>query len=62
MVRSVERQALWRNPQGLFFRFEEKYDTVIVSSDPVFPLHLQLSFNHGQGMTGMFEGGTERCI
>ena len=62
MARSVDRQALWRNPWSLFFRFGEKYDTVILSSDPVFLLCLQLSFNHGQGMTGMLEGGTERCI
>ena len=62
MVRSDDRLALQNNLQGLFFRFGEKYDTVILSSDPVFLLSLQLSFNHGQGMTGMLEGGTERCI
>jgi len=47
---------------GPFFRIGEKYDTVILTSDPVFLSVLRLSFNHGQGMTGMLEGGTERCI
>ena len=35
-VRSADRQALWRNPQGRFFRFEEKYDDVFLTSDPAF--------------------------
>ena len=48
--------------QGRFFRFGEKYDAVSFTSDPVFLSVLRLSFNHGQGMTGMLEGGTERCI
>lgn len=48
--------------QGRFFLFGEKYDAVILTSNPVFLSVFQLSFNHGQGMTGMLEGGTERCI
>lgn len=47
--------------QTLFFRFGEKYNAVFFTSDPVFLFGLRLSFNHGQGMTGMLEGGTERC-
>ena len=62
MMQSVDWQALWSNPQGRFFRFGEKYDAVIFPSDPVFLPDDQLSSNHGQGMTGMLEGGTERCI
>ena len=34
----IIRQALWRNPWCLFFRFEEKYDDAIFTSDPVFCL------------------------
>lgn len=36
MARPDDRQALWNNLQGLFFRFVEKYDDVIFPSDPFF--------------------------
>ena len=61
-MRSANFLALQSNLRGRFFRFGKKYDAVIFSSRPVFLPVLRLSFNHGQGMTGMLEGGTERCI
>ena len=35
-AQSADRQALWSNLWGRFFRFGEKYAAVIFSSDPVF--------------------------
>ena len=44
------------------FLFPEHYSAVFFPSDPVFLFRSPLSYNHGQGMTGKIEGGTERCI
>lgn len=40
----IFRQALWRNPWCLFFRFEEKYDDAVFTSDPVFLSYSALSY------------------
>ena len=40
-----DRQALWGNPWGHFFRFGEKYSAISFISNPVFLICTALSYN-----------------